>query len=72
MPMSGLGVQGVAGRKVGLAVMKLSARGSYATAPCPAQKSVTKVAISEGHSREGRARDPVRTAELASFIEAVV
>src|SRR5450756_390210 len=46
--------------------------GALSTAACPAQKSVTRAASSAGHSSEGRARDPVRTAERASFIAAVV
>src|SRR5664279_2877073 len=36
------------------------------------QKSVTRAASSVGHSSEGRARDPGRTAERASLIVAVV
>src|SRR5674476_947999 len=50
----------------------VTAGGALSTAACRAQKSVTRAASSVGHSSEGRARDPVRTAERASFIAAVV
>jgi len=46
--------------------------GNQAGEPClMAQKSVTRAASSVGHSSEGRARVPVRTAERASFIAVV-
>ena len=50
----------------------MTAGGALSTTACPAQKSVTRAASSVGHSSEGRARDPGRTAERASFIAAVV
>src|SRR5450631_4464753 len=77
--LSGLRGLGLTGghAEVSLAVMSMlpgayaTAGGALSTAACPAQKSVTRAASSVGHSSEGRAHDPVRTAERASFIAAV-